>query len=90
MKTSPRTINHFTGTDGKQFYAFEGKGFDQAHPKSNPTHMDKRNYRMNIFNGRLYEGNFYQSLDRLSDDDWDGIRDMIRSSNDADKAKRSV
>jgi hypothetical protein len=35
-------------------------------------------------------GNFYQSLDRLSDDDWDGIRDMIRSSNDADKAKRSV
>ena len=35
-------------------------------------------------------GNFYQTLDRLSDDDWDGIRDMIRSSNDADKAKRSV
>ena len=58
LKTRPRTINHFTGTDGKQFYAFEGKGFDQAHPKSNPTHMDKRNYRMNIFNGRLYEGKF--------------------------------
>ena len=35
-------------------------------------------------------GNFYQTLDSLSDDDWDGIRDMIRSSNDADKAKRSV
>ena len=35
-------------------------------------------------------GNFYQSLDKLSDDDWNGIRDMIRSSNDADKAKRSV
>ena len=35
-------------------------------------------------------GNFYQSLDKLSDNDWDGIRDMIRSSNDADKAKRSV
>ena len=66
MKTSPRTINHFTGTDGKQFYAFEGKGFDQAHPKSNPTHMDKRNYRMNIFNGRLYEGNFYQSLKTMT------------------------
>ena len=61
LKTSLRTINHFTGTDGKQFYAFEGKGFDQAHPKSNPTNMDKRNYRMNIFNGRLYEGIFYQN-----------------------------
>jgi NAD(P)-dependent dehydrogenase (short-subunit alcohol dehydrogenase family) len=35
-------------------------------------------------------GNFYQSLDKLSDDDWDGIRNMIKSSNDADKAKRSV
>ena len=58
IKTNLRTINHFTGTDGKQFYAFEGKGFDQAHPKSKPAHMDKRNYRMNIFNGRLYEGKF--------------------------------
>ncbi len=35
-------------------------------------------------------GNLYQTLDRLTDDDWGGIRDMIRSSNDADKAKRSV
>ena len=35
-------------------------------------------------------GNFYQSLDKLSDEDWDGIRNMIKSSNDADKAKRSV
>lgn len=35
-------------------------------------------------------GNFYQSLDKLTDEDWDGIRSMIKSSNDADKAKRSV
>ena len=35
-------------------------------------------------------GNFYQGLNKLSDDDWDGIRNMIKSSNDADKAKRSV
>ena len=66
MKTDLRTINHFTGTDGKQFYAFEGKGFDQAHPKSNPTNMDKRNYRMNIFNGRLYEGNFLSKLKNMT------------------------
>ena len=30
------------------------------------------------------------NLDRLSDDDWDGIRDTIRSSNDADKAKKRL
>ena len=35
-------------------------------------------------------GNFYQNLDQLSEEDWDGIRNMIRSSNEADKAKRSV
>ena len=33
---------------------------------------------------------YFDELDKLSDSDWDGIRDMIRSSNDADKAKRSV
>ncbi|SUZ54427.1 uncharacterized protein METZ01_LOCUS7281 [marine metagenome] len=35
-------------------------------------------------------GNFYQGLHKLTDDDWDGIREMIRSTSDADKAKRSV
>ena len=35
-------------------------------------------------------GNFYQSLDKLTDEDWDGIRNMIKSANDSDKAKRSV
>ena len=35
-------------------------------------------------------GNFYQTLDGLSDDDWDGIRDMISRQNDADKAKEAL
>ena len=35
-------------------------------------------------------GNFYQSLDKLTDEDWDGIRNMIKSANDSDKSKRSV
>ena len=35
-------------------------------------------------------GNFFPSLDSLSDETWDEIREMIRSSNDADKANRSV
>ena len=34
-------------------------------------------------------GNFYQSLDKLTDEDWDD-RNMIKSSNDADMTKRSV
>ena len=51
-----RAIDQFTGTDGKQFYAFDGRGYDQAHPKSNPRKMDPNNYKMNLFNGRLYEG----------------------------------
>jgi len=62
-----RTIDEFTGTDGKQFYAFEGKGNDQAHPKSNPKLRDNRNYKMNIFNGRLYEDFTWEmDLDILS------------------------
>ena len=51
-----RAIDQFTGTDGKQFYAFDGRGFDQAHPKSNPKRMDPNTYKMNLSNGRLYEG----------------------------------
>ena len=35
-------------------------------------------------------GKLFAEMYKLSDNDWDGIRDMIRSSNDADKAKRSV
>ena len=30
------------------------------------------------------------SLDKLTDEDWNGIRNMIKSANDSDKAKRSV
>ena len=51
---------------------------------------DRADYCNRWGNSSSFRGNFYQTLDRLSDDDWDGIRDMIRSSNDADKAKRSV
>ena len=51
-----RAIDQFTGTDGKQFYAFDGRGYDQAHPKSNPRKMDPNEYKMNLFNARLYEG----------------------------------
>lgn len=62
-----RTIDEFTGTDGKGFYAFEGKGFDQPHPKSNPKLRDNSNYKMNIFNGRLYEDFTWEmDLDILS------------------------
>ena len=35
-------------------------------------------------------GNFYQSLDNLSDADWSGVREMIKSSTEQDKSKRSV
>lgn len=58
-----RAIDQFTGTDGKQFYAFDGRGHDQAHPKSNPKKMDSNEYKMNLFNGRLYEGRKMKSND---------------------------
>ncbi len=35
-------------------------------------------------------GNFYQSLDNLSDADWSGVREMIKSSTEEDKSERSV
>jgi len=50
-----RAIDQFTGTDGKQFYAFDGRGYDQAHPKSHHNRMDPNEYKMNLSNGRLYE-----------------------------------
>ena len=34
-------------------------------------------------------GNFYQSLDSLTDADWSGIKEMIKSSNEVDKSNRS-
>ena len=38
----------------------------------------------------LTGGNFYKSLSPLKDEDWDAIRDTIKTTNDKDKAKRSV
>ncbi len=38
----------------------------------------------------LASGGNFSSLSRLSDDDWDGIREMIRGSNEKDKSQRSV
>ena len=35
-------------------------------------------------------GNFYQSLDSLTDADWSGVKEMIKSSNEVDKSKRST
>ena len=37
-----------------------------------------------------HAGNFYEMLKNVSDDEWDMLRNMIKSSNEADKAKRSV
>jgi len=37
-----------------------------------------------------HAGNFYEMLKGVSDDEWDMLRNMIKSSNEADKAKRSV
>ena len=38
----------------------------------------------------LTGGNFYRSLSGLKDEDWDAIKDTIKSTNEKDKAKRSV
>ena len=37
-----------------------------------------------------HAGNFYEMLKNVSDEEWDMLRNMIKSSNEADKAKRSV
>ena len=37
-----------------------------------------------------HAGNFYEMLKNVSDDEWDMLRNMIKSSNEADKAKRSI
>ena len=38
----------------------------------------------------LTGGTFYRALASLEDKDWEAIRDTIKSSNEKDKAKRSV
>ena len=38
----------------------------------------------------LTGGTFYRQLASLKDEDWDAIRDSIKSTNEKDKAKRSV
>ena len=38
----------------------------------------------------LTGGNFYRSLSGLKDEDWDAIKDTIKSTNEKDKAKRYV
>ena len=38
----------------------------------------------------LTGGTFYRSLASLEDKDWEAIRETIKSSNEKDKAKRSV
>ena len=35
-------------------------------------------------------GNFYEMLKDVTDQEWEQLRNMIKASNDADKAKRSV
>ena len=37
-----------------------------------------------------HAGSFYDMLKDVSDEEWDNLRNMIKSSNDADKAKRSI
>jgi len=37
-----------------------------------------------------HAGNFYEMLKDVTDQEWDQLRNMIKASNDADKAKRSV
>ena len=37
-----------------------------------------------------HAGNFYDMLKNVSDDEWEQLRNMIKSSNESDKAKRSV
>ena len=37
-----------------------------------------------------HAGNFYDMLKGVSDDEWEQLRNMIKSSNESDKAKRSV
>ena len=37
-----------------------------------------------------HAGNFYEMLKDVTDQEWEMLRSMIKSSNDADKAKRSV
>jgi NAD(P)-dependent dehydrogenase (short-subunit alcohol dehydrogenase family) len=37
-----------------------------------------------------HAGNFYEMLKDVTDDEWETLRNMIKSSNDSDKAKRSV
>ena len=37
-----------------------------------------------------HEGNFYEMLKDVTDQEWEQLRNMIKASNDADKAKRSV
>ena len=37
-----------------------------------------------------HAGNFYDMLKDVTDDEWEKLRSMIKSSNDSDKAKRSV
>ena len=37
-----------------------------------------------------HAGNFYEMLKDVTDQEWEQLRNMIKASNDADKAKRSV
>ena len=37
-----------------------------------------------------HAGNFYDMLKGVSDEEWEQLRNMIKASNESDKAKRSV
>ena len=38
----------------------------------------------------LTGGTFYRALASMKDEDWEAIRDTIKTTNEKDKAKRSV